>query len=116
MGQGFALSSPDENQTQSTPQEQPININEIQANLSSYFADLPDPRVSRTQKHLLKDILALAILAVIGGAPKAHSSPHLGWEDMENSRYSQKTMARRIPMRLTKACFSFGAFLLSREM
>lgn len=70
MGQGFALSSPDENQTQSTPQGQPININEIQANLSSYFADIPDPRVSRTQKHLLKDILAIAILAVIGGAER----------------------------------------------
>ena len=76
MGQGFALSLLDENQTKSNPQGQPMTINEIQANLSSYFADIPDPRVSRTQKHLLKDLLAIAILAVIGGAE--------GWEDMEN--------------------------------
>ena len=32
--------------------------------------------MQRTQKHLLKDILAIAILAVIAGAQ--------GWEDMEN--------------------------------
>lgn len=50
MGQGFAISSPDENKLQSNPQGQPITINEIQANLSGYFADIPDPRVSRIQK------------------------------------------------------------------
>jgi hypothetical protein len=48
----------------------------IQANLLNYVAELPDPRVQRTQKHLLKDILVISILAVIGGAE--------GWEDMEN--------------------------------
>ena len=42
----------------------------------NYVAELPDPRVQRTQKHLLKDILVISILAVIGGAE--------GWEDMEN--------------------------------
>lgn len=52
------------------------SVKEIQDKLCSYVADIPDPRVSRTQKHLLKDILAIAILAVIGGAE--------GWEDMEN--------------------------------
>ena len=39
-------------------------------------ADLPDPRVSRTQKHLLKDILVIAMLAAI-------AEPE-GWEDIEN--------------------------------
>jgi predicted transposase YbfD/YdcC len=52
------------------------SVKQIQDNLCSYLSDIPDPRVSRTQKHLLKDILAIAILAVIGGAE--------GWEDMEN--------------------------------
>lgn len=42
----------------------------------NYVAEIPDPRVQRTQKHLLKDILVISILAVIGGAE--------GWEDMEN--------------------------------
>jgi predicted transposase YbfD/YdcC len=82
MGQGFALSSPDENKAQSNPQEQPITINEIQANLSGYFADIPDPRVSRTKKHLLKDILVIAILAAISGAE--------GWEDIENYGISKQ--------------------------
>ncbi len=42
----------------------------------NYVAELPDPRVQRTKKHLLKDILVISILAVIGGAE--------GWEDLEN--------------------------------
>jgi predicted transposase YbfD/YdcC len=32
-------------------------IAEIQANLSSYFSEIKDPRVTRTKKHLLKDII-----------------------------------------------------------
>lgn len=76
MGKGFAPISQAEKRTQSPEKPQSSTINEIQANLSGYFADIRDPRVSRTQKHLLKDILAIAILAVIGGAE--------GWEDMEN--------------------------------
>jgi predicted transposase YbfD/YdcC len=32
------------------------------------FADLPDPRVDRTKKHLLCDILVIAVCAVIAGA------------------------------------------------
>ena len=51
-------------------------ISQVQANLSSYFNDIKDPRVKRTKKHLLKDILVIAILAVIAGAE--------GWEDIEN--------------------------------
>jgi predicted transposase YbfD/YdcC len=38
------------------------------------FADLPDPRVKRTQRHPLLDVVVLAILAVIGGAE--------GWDDI----------------------------------
>jgi DDE_Tnp_1-associated len=36
--------------------------------LTHYFADLPDPRVDRTKKHLLGDILAITVCAVICGA------------------------------------------------
>jgi hypothetical protein len=48
----------------------------------SYVQDIPDPRVSRTQKHLLIDILVIAILAVIAGAQ--------GWEDRENYGISKQ--------------------------
>ena len=33
-----------------------------------YFADLPDPRVNRTKKHRLDDILGITLCAVICGA------------------------------------------------
>ena len=33
-----------------------------------HFAALPDPRVNRTRKHRLDDILAIALCAVIAGA------------------------------------------------
>src|SRR5437879_4373191 len=35
---------------------------------ADHFADLPDPRVDRTRKHLLGDILVIAVCAVIAGA------------------------------------------------
>ena len=75
MGKGFALlkaqpKKPAPYTAKLTP------ISQIQANLSSYFNEIKDPRVKRTKKHLLKDILVIAILAVIGGAE--------GWEDIEN--------------------------------
>jgi predicted transposase YbfD/YdcC len=59
-----------------------IPIAEIQANLSHYFSEIKDPRVTRTKKHLLKDILVIAILAVIAGAK--------GWEDLENYGYAKQ--------------------------
>ncbi len=36
--------------------------------LTSYFASLPHPRVDRTKKHLLGDILIIALYATIAGA------------------------------------------------
>jgi len=41
-----------------------------------HFADLEDPRIERTKKHLLSDIISLAICAVIAGAD--------GWEEIED--------------------------------
>ena len=35
---------------------------------ADYFTDLPDPRMDRTKKHLLGDILVIAVCAVIAGA------------------------------------------------
>ena len=36
--------------------------------LADAFADLPDPRIERGKKHLLSDILLIAVCAVIAGA------------------------------------------------
>ena len=43
--------------------------------LAQYFADLPDPRVDRTKKHALGDILVIALCATIAGADS--------WEEVE---------------------------------
>lgn len=40
------------------------------------FGELPDPRVDRTKKHMLLDILALSICGVLSGAE--------GWEEIED--------------------------------
>ena len=54
----------------------------IQQSLVKHFQDIKDPRVERTKKHQLTDILVIAILAVIAGAQ--------GWEDMENYGISKQ--------------------------
>ncbi|BCU11338.1 transposase family protein [Microcystis aeruginosa] len=61
MGKGFAPVLPRENKAQLKPELPLTSINEIQASLLTYLQDIPDPRVSRTQKHLLTDILVIAI-------------------------------------------------------
>jgi predicted transposase YbfD/YdcC len=43
--------------------------------LARCFADLPDPRVDRTKKHALVDVLVIALCAVIAGADT--------WEEVE---------------------------------
>jgi hypothetical protein len=58
------------------------NIGCIQKSLVQHFQEIKDPRVERTKKHQLTDILVIAILAVIAGAQ--------GWEDMENYGISKK--------------------------
>ena len=67
MGKGFA---PVNAQLENPPAKRPklTPICQIQADLSSYFTDIKDPRVKRTKKYLLKDILVIAILAIIPGA------------------------------------------------
>lgn len=48
--------------------EQVALIEAIQRSLVENFSDIKDPRVERTKKHQLTDILVMAILAVIAGA------------------------------------------------
>lgn len=56
------------------------------ARLAEAFADLPDPRVERTRKHLLGDVLVIAVLAVIAGAD--------GWDDMVEWGVARRTWLR----------------------
>jgi predicted transposase YbfD/YdcC len=48
-----------------------------------HFAALPDPRVARTRRHQLLDIVALAICAIVSGADS--------WAEVE--RYGQRKLA-----------------------
>ena len=78
MTKGFApiLRLAVKSQAKRAEKRQLTPLGKIPANLLNYVAEFPDPRVQRIQKHLLKDILVISILAVIGGAE--------GWEDREN--------------------------------
>lgn len=82
MATGFGEVSLSQKKLKVAPLEPLATIDSIQRSLSDYFADIKDPRVARTQKHLLKDILVIAILAVIAGAE--------GWSDMENYGISKQ--------------------------
>lgn len=84
MSQGFETKSTDAIQNsrgQQKPKET-ADIASIQQSLVEHFADIKDPRVERTKKHQLADILVIAILAIIAGAQ--------GWEDIENYGISKQ--------------------------
>lgn len=85
MSEGFETKS--ELAKESSPHQQKsteiASIGAIQQSLVEHFSDIKDPRVERTKKHQLIDILSIAILAVIAGAQ--------GWEDIENYGISKQT-------------------------
>ena len=86
MSKGFAPSKLAE-KSEELNKPKPISIEDLQTGFSNYFDDVPDPRVERTKQHLLKDILVIALLAVIAGAH--------GWEDMENYGISKFTWLQK---------------------
>ena len=86
MSKGFAPSKLAE-KSEELNKPKPISIEDLQTGFSNYFDDVPDPRVERTKQHLLKDILVIALLAVIAGAD--------GWEDMENYGISKFTWLQK---------------------
>ena len=55
--------------------------------MASHFEELEDPRMERTRKHSLVDILCLSICAVIAGAE--------GWEDIEEFGLQKEAWLRR---------------------
>ncbi len=44
------------------------SLNILNTRFLEHFANLNDPRIERSKEHLLKDIIAIAILAIISGA------------------------------------------------
>ena len=44
------------------------SLNILSTSFLEHFANLNDPRIERSKEHLLKDIIAIAILAIISGA------------------------------------------------
>jgi hypothetical protein len=55
--------------------------------LTASFRSLPDPRVDRTKRHLLVDIMAIAICAVVCGAD--------GWTEVEDFGKIKKKWLKR---------------------
>jgi predicted transposase YbfD/YdcC len=55
--------------------------------LARHFIDLPDPRVDRTKKHSLGDILVIALCATIAGADS--------WEEVEASGEAEEEWLKR---------------------
>ena len=55
--------------------------------LARHFADLPDPRIDRTKRHALGDILVIALSAVVCGADS--------WEDIEEFGRAKEPLFRR---------------------
>lgn len=84
MAEGFGIESVDANKS-SHPVRKPTQVADIgciEQSLVTHFGNIQDPRVERTKKHQLKDILVIAILAIIAGAQ--------GWEDIENYGISKQ--------------------------
>ena len=84
MSQGFEIESDDAKKSfhPAKKTKEVAEIAAIQQSLVQQFEDIEDPRVERTKKHLLRDILVIAILAIIAGAQ--------GWEDIENYGVSKQ--------------------------
>jgi hypothetical protein len=78
MARGFSKAvTSQQKQTDSLP-----SMNILNASFLEHLANLIDPRIERSKEHLLKDIIAIAILAIISGAD--------GWVAIEaygNAKY-----------------------------
>ncbi|MBE9097408.1 transposase family protein [Tychonema sp. LEGE 07203] len=59
---GYAVTS-QQKQTALLP-----SMNILNSSFLEHFANLKYPRIERNKEHLLKDIIAIAILAIISGA------------------------------------------------
>ena len=64
MARGFSKAV----NSQQKPTDSLPSMKLLNACFLEHFANLNDPRIERSKEHLLKDIIAIAILAIISGA------------------------------------------------
>jgi hypothetical protein len=62
--------------------------------LSSYYTNLPDPRIDRCKEHLPEDIIFITIAAVICGAETWNEIEDYG-KSKESQASSKSTLSRR---------------------
>ena len=84
MAKGFGSTAVPAQVRPRTKQIASPQFQEISDQFFSHFSELKDPRVERTREHKLIDIIAIAILAVIGGAPGWEAD--LVWREEEKRR------------------------------
>ena len=103
MSEGFETKSADaaKNSLNQRKSAEVADIGSIQKDLVEQFALIKDPRVERTKKHQLADILVIAVLAVIAGAQ--------GWEDIENYGISKQQWLEEF-LELANGIFSDDTF------
>lgn len=89
MSQGFETKSADalQNAPRHGKSKEITDISSIQQSLVEHFTPIKDPRVERTKKHQLTDILVITILAIRAEAQR--------WENIENYAISKQQWARR---------------------
>jgi predicted transposase YbfD/YdcC len=87
MNKGFAPIQATSKSKSGLNKTQPLSMEKLQGSLSHYFDDVPDPRVNRTKRHLIKDIIVIALLSTIAGGD--------GWEDMENYGLSKQEWLKK---------------------
>lgn len=110
----------------SSPQS--VEMKELKSNFLPHFALLEDPRVNRTKDHLLIDIIAIAILAVISGADgwvaietygKAKQSWLKQFLELPNGIPSHDTFSRvfaRLDPREFQECFQSLLNSITKEL
>jgi len=64
MARGFSKAV----NSQQKPTDSLPSMNLLNTSFLEHFANLNDQRIERSKEHLLKDIIAIAILAIISGA------------------------------------------------
>lgn len=66
--------------------------------IAEYFSDLKDPRVERTKRHKLLDIIVIAICAVVCGADE--------WTEIERQTISAPKFDPMLMMLIRDYCFN----------
>jgi hypothetical protein len=61
MGKGFVEPQLKETSDSKSNSSSVTSIDELTTSLINHFEDVPDPRATRTRKHLLKDILVIKV-------------------------------------------------------